>query len=221
MVAICPFLFPRSVLKDKVFPFPIEIGELNTSVCGHLSREAKGPLCGRCTGDTGPSIYSVGSECVPCSPVNVVYYILLQYLPTTLLFLLIPLFRVNITAAPMAHYVLLCNLPVFSCKFVPWLYPRLYYDANSQHITHLVKSLNAVWSLDACFSYLLLSVYQHTWKISSSHISSPLPLVTPFILLLMTYTAIELYARGFTPVVKFWRPFHRLYVSEHGNQMHP
>ena len=34
----------------------------------------------------------------------------------------------------------------------------------------------------------------------------------PFILLLMTYVAIELHARGVTPIVVLCRPFHRVYV---------
>ena len=113
----------------------------------------KGPLCGKCTGDTGPSIYSVGSECVPCSPVNVVYYILLQYLPTTLLFLVVFMFRVNITAPPMAHYVLFSNLLVIYFKFILSFYTKLYTTSNP-YISTLVKSsitLNAVWSLDALF----------------------------------------------------------------------
>ena len=114
MASDCPFIFPESVIKDNnMIPLPTDVGELNTFVCGNLSREVRGPLCGRCTGDTGPSIYSVGSECVPCSPVNVVYYIFLQYLPTTLLFIVVLLFRLNVTAAPMAHYVFFCNIMVF------------------------------------------------------------------------------------------------------------
>ena len=79
VAARCPFIFPNSnALK---FLLPDNVNDLNKFVCGNFSREVKGPLCGKCTGNTGPSIYSVGSECVPCSLINIEYYLLLQYLP--------------------------------------------------------------------------------------------------------------------------------------------
>ena len=118
----CLFLFPDKVLQDGRFPLPANISELNTAVCGNLTREVKGPLCGRCTGNTGPSVYSVGSRCVHCSQVNILYYLLLQYGPTTLIFLLIIVFRPNITSTPMIHYVLYCNFMVFALKSNLWLY---------------------------------------------------------------------------------------------------
>ena len=207
----CSFIFPESVIKDNVIPLPTDVGELNTFVCGNLSREVKGPLCGRCTKDTGPSIYSFGSECVPCSPVNVVYYILLQYLPTTLLFIVVLLFRVNVTAAPMAHYVLFCNLLVFYAKFALPLYTRMY-GVGSPFVMKSAITLNAVWSLDALFFLSPpLCISTHMEDIYKPFLEFVATLY-PFILLLMTYVAIELHARGFTPIVVLCRPFHRVYV---------
>ena len=207
----CSFIFPESVVKDNVIPLPTDVGELNTFVCGNLNREVKGPLCGRCTGDTGPSIYSVGSECVPCSPVNVVYYILLQYLPTTLLFIVVLLFRVNVTAAPMAHYVLFCNILVFNCKFTLQLYTRMY-SIGGPFIMKSATTLSAIWSLDALFFVSPpLCISTHMEDIYKPFIEFVATLY-PFILLLMTYVAIELHAHGFTPIVVLCRPFHRVYV---------
>ena len=58
----CPFLFPDDVLQDVRFPLPANVSDLNTVVCENLTREVKAPLCGRCTNNTGPSIYSVVSD---------------------------------------------------------------------------------------------------------------------------------------------------------------
>ena len=44
---------------------------------------------------------------VPYSPVNILYYLLLQYLSSTVVFLLVVIFRPSITSAPMANYSLL------------------------------------------------------------------------------------------------------------------
>ena len=57
-----------------------------------------------------------------CSKVNILYYILLQYVPTTIMFLIIIVFRVSIVSAPMAHYVLYCNVLMLSLKSVAGFY---------------------------------------------------------------------------------------------------
>ena len=82
----CPFIFPMSVLeKNLCFPLPRNVSEFNKAVCGNLG---KGTFCGRCINSTGPSIYSVGIECVYRSPVNILYYLLLQHpWPTMFCFL--------------------------------------------------------------------------------------------------------------------------------------
>ena len=75
VAAWCPLFFPKSVIKDNLIPLSRNITELNRFVCGSLSRVDTGPLCGKCTNGTRPSIYSVGNECVPCSGVNIgVFY---------------------------------------------------------------------------------------------------------------------------------------------------
>ena len=79
---VSPFLFPQHATSNGMFALPANVNEINSVVRGDLSREVKSPSCGRCINDTGPSVYSVGVECVSCSPINVVYYIFLQYLPS-------------------------------------------------------------------------------------------------------------------------------------------
>ena len=158
----CPFLFPDDVLQDGMLPLPANISELNTVVCGNLTREVKGPLCGRCTANTGPSIYSVGSRCVHCSPVNILYYLLLQYGPSTFIFLLVIIFRPNITSAPMLHYVLFCNLTVFASRSSFLLYAQ-----SDRLTTVLAKStitLSAIWSFDVFLFFHLHCVYHNAWK---------------------------------------------------------
>ena len=214
VAAPCHFLFPKSTVKDGLVSLPSSVSELNKFVCGNLTREEVGPLCGKCTNGTGPSVYSVGNECAPCRTINVVYYVLLQYLPTTLLFLIVVVFRVNITEAPMAHYVLFCNTIVLYCKFVVSHYASLI-ATSSAYISILVKSvltLNAVWSFDTLFFVSPpLCISPHFEEIYKPFLDF-LATLYPFLLLLLTYIVTELHARDFTPVVVLWRPFHRIYV---------
>ena len=160
----CSFLFPDDVLQDGMFPLPANVSELNTVVCGNLTQEVKGPLCGRCTGNTGPSIYSVGRRCVHCSPVNILYYLLLQYGPSTLIFLLVIIFRPNVTSAPMIQYVLFCNFTVFVSRFNSSLYVQAH--RLSTVFAKSTLTLSAVWSFDVfLFFSPPLCISQHMEEI--------------------------------------------------------
>ena len=214
--ALCMSLFPKCTINDEyLIPLPPNVSDLNTFVCGSLNREVKGPLCGKCTGDTGPSIYSVGNQCVPCSPVNVVYYLLLQYLPSTILFLVVILFRWNVTAAPMAHYVLFCNLMAIYLKSLLSFYATLY-GTSTLFISTLVKcvvTMTAVWSFDPLFFLSPpLCVSRHMEDIYKPFLEFMATLY-PFLLLLLTYAAIELHARNFTPIVTLTKLIVRLPVQ--------
>ena len=212
VAAQCPYLLPES--SGLALPLPGNLSDLNEFVCGNLGREVRGPLCGHCTGNTGPSVYSVGSQCVPCSPVNVLYYLLLQYLPITVMFLVVLLLRLSLTAAPMAHYVLYCNVVVFYCRFALTFYTQLHGTSNT-FIVVLVKAMTtlcAVWSFDALFfiapSICLTNILEDIYVPFVEFFAT----LYPFLLLLLTYIAIQLHIRNFRPIVILWRPFHRVYV---------
>ena len=168
VVAWCPFMYPENAMKDGLIPLPANVSKLNRVVCGILNREVKGPLCGRCTNGTGPFVYSVGSTCVPCSPINILYYILLQYVPTTVIFLLVIIFRLKINSAPMANYVLFCNSSVLYIRCTLWLYYQR--SVINAFIAKSALTLSAVWSFNAllfispplCISQNLEDIYIHT-----------------------------------------------------------
>ena len=207
----CPFLFPDDVLQDGLFPLPANISELNTAVCGNLTRELKGPVCGRCSGNTGPSVYYVGIRCVQCSPINILYYILLQYGPSTLLFVLVIIFRPNITSAPMLNYVLYCNFTVFIPKFYAWIN-----NPPQGFITVLAKcalTLSAVWSFDALpFISHALCISKHMEEINILYLEF-IATIYPFILLLLTYALMKLHSKNCRLIVTLWRMLSRLFVQ--------
>ena len=60
-VCVCvSFLFPQHATRNGMFALPANVNEINSVVCGNLSREVKSPSWGRCINDTGPSVYFVG-----------------------------------------------------------------------------------------------------------------------------------------------------------------
>ena len=204
----CTFAFTENVTEKGMFSLPDSVTELNNIVCGNFSREVKGPMCGRCTNNTGPSVYSIGSRCVPCSPVNILYYILLQYLPSTVIFLLFILFRPNITSAPMMNYVIFCDSIVLGFRLSLWAYTQL--DNNSVAISAV--TLSAIWSFDALlFVSPPLCISQHMQEIYIPFLEF-LATTFPFALLLLTYGLIQCHAKNFKPVLVLWKVFGRLYV---------
>ena len=201
-VYLCYFLLPAEL------PLPAKVSELNSVVCGNFSREVKGPLCGRCINNTGPSVYSVGSRCVPCSPVNILYYILLQYLPSTVVFLLVVIFRPSITSAPMANYILYCNLTMLCYRYVLWAYVRL-----DTIIGKATLTLSAIWSFDALlFISPPLCISEHMQEFYTPFLNF-IATMYPFILLILTYGVMKLHKRNFKPVVVLWRAFARIFVQ--------
>ena len=209
----CPFLFPDDAIRDGTFPLPANVSELNSVVCGNPSREVKGPLCGRCTNNTGPSIYSVGSRCVPCRPVNILYYLLLQYLPSTIIFILIIIFRPNIASAPMANYVLFCNYTAFLSRAFLLFY--LQPDFINTLLVKFVLTLSALWSFDVLiFVSPPLCISQHTEEFFTPFLEF-LATIYPFILLWLVYMCINLHTRNFKPVVVVWRLVRRIYVQSY------
>ena len=215
VVAACPYVFPDHLIADERIPLPNQSSELNHFTCGSLNRDIGTPLCGRCTNGTGPSIHSAGSQCVSCSAVNIVYYLLLQYLPTTILFLAIIVFRINITSAPMAHYVLFCNGVVLIFKIFAGEYINYAHTTPYKYVMmvgNLFLTLSAIWTLDI-FYYLSppLCISVHMEEIYKPFLDT-LAALYPFILLLLAYAGIQLHAHDCKLVVSLWRPLQRTYV---------
>ena len=206
----CPFIFPESSTENEMFPLPASVNELNSVLCGNLRREVKGPMCGRCTNGTGPSIYYIASQCVPCSPVNILYYLLLQYLPSTVIFMLVIIFRPNITSAPMALYIIFCNYSVLFYRVHLW---RFYVQQSSIAIAKFAVTLSGIWCIDALlFVSPPLCISQHIEEIYIPLLEF-LATIYPFFLLLLIYGLMKLYGQDFKPIVALWKIFRRVYVK--------
>ena len=217
VVAVCPYVFPKHLIVNYHIPLPRRVNELNSFMCGNLNREIGTYLCGRCANGTGPAIYYFGSKCVPCSAVNILYYLLLQYLPNTIMFLAIIVFRINITAAPMVHYVIFCNAVVIYIKSFAGGYANFVHSLTDgkvieQVIISLLLSVNAIWSFDTflfvsppmCISERMQDIYMPYLNTIAA--------LYPFILLLFTLAAIQLHAHNYKLFVRPWKLFHRTYA---------
>ena len=81
---------------------------LNYELCDKYNRE--GQLCGKCKEGFGPPVYSYTFSCVKCREadfkLNLLKYIAAAFVPLTVFFFLIVVFKVPVTSGPMVVYVL-------------------------------------------------------------------------------------------------------------------
>ena len=67
MVGRCPYLLPRNAFVDMMLELPQDVQALNSFLCTeNLKRDVDDHAsgCGRCADGRGPSITTVGSQCV-------------------------------------------------------------------------------------------------------------------------------------------------------------
>ena len=218
VVTWCPYVFPKHLIQNGYIRLPQNLSHLNTFMCGHLTRQLGSTLCGRCINGTGPSIYSFGSQCVSCSVLNILYYLLLQYAPATIIFLGIIFLRITLVSPPMAHYVMYCNIVHVLLKLNAGFY-AFYASTNTRVMAaiRILLSLNSLWTFDPLYFFSPpLCISQHFHEVYIPFLESMAALY-PFTLLLLTYILIELYARDCKPIVTMWKVIHRKCGCLHGS----
>ena len=209
----CPYVFPQQMIHSNCLQLPANCAHLNASLCGSLSRSLGPIFCGRCQNGTGPAIYSVGSQCTECHLLHILWYILLQYLPMTLLFTVLFTLRVNITSAPTVFYILYCTVCIYTVKTNPGYYiERTYSRPMWRTLAEIQLTLCGIWSLDF-FRFVAppLCVSEH---LTEMHVLllEVLETLYPIILIMLAAVLIKLYRRGCKLVHTLWTPFHRLSV---------
>ena len=218
VLSSCPYVFPDHVFDNDddyqhhLLKLPKNPLSLNSFMCNHLNRAVESGRCGRCTNGTGPSIGTVGIQCVECSPVNILYHILLRYLPATVVFLFVLIVQIDITSAPMALYVLYCNgLVVFYQTSFGYLITFAFSTTSYKYIMKVVLTLNSLWSFDPLFFLSPpLCLSRHMEDINRMYIEY-LATLYPFLLLFLAFVLVELHAKDFQPIVVVWKPIlHKL-----------
>ena len=214
MVGSCPYVFLHHPVVDTKLKLPQNVYALNSFLCTEkLNRDVDNhsSSCGRCADGRGPSVTTAGSHCVHCSAVNILYYCLLQYLPATIVFLLVLIIQIDVTSAPMAHYVLFCNALVVYFRMASFSFLTTFglHGTTNRFILRAFLMLSSIWSFDPLFPVSPpLCLSPHIQDIDRPYIEM-LATMYPFALLVLAYIGIELYSRDVRLVVLLWRPLHR------------
>ena len=130
---------------------------------------------------------------------------MVAFLPLTVFYFIILLFRVNATSSQLHGFIYCCQgiaLPPF-VRFV-LLYAR-HESIHSRITIRTIETLYGIWNLDFLRS-VDLGICLPVDTLTALALDVAVG-VYPLLLILITYVLIKLYDRNFTPLVTVWRPF--------------
>ena len=206
---------------------PNNISELNQYMCGPLNR--KNYLCSDCKSGYGPGIVSESASCVNmcyyCDAENTWYksllYLCLSFIPLAVFYLLILVFQVRFTSAPVTCFIICSQLIVLAfheeCGVASTVsvFSQIKYTDKGTTLrmgTKILLTLYGVFNLD--FFHYILPPFCISSQLRPIHVFSLgyISVFYPFLLILLTWLCVELHGRNFRPIVCLWRPFHGCFV---------
>ena len=215
VVGMC---FYACFFTSTYYPIPRRVNATNHNafVCKryrytlHFHRD--GQLCGACEDGYAPPAYSYSLACVKCSNYskNWIKYILAAFLPLTLFFWVIIVFRLSATTGLLNDFVFVAQILTFPAQ-LRMLTTLLSVSNTSTTIVFLsrfVFSLYSCWNLDFFRTvYTPFCLHPKLTTIQTLAMDY-LIAVYPLALLGLVYLLVELHDRGCRPVVWLWKPFH-------------
>ena len=202
----------HNITEQGYVKLPDNISELNYYMCGLMNR--KGPLCSRCIEGFGPSLTSDIFMCSNCTDIwyGVPLYLLVEFLPMTVLYLIVLTFQISFTSSPMTCFVLYSHIVLFALQYnraVP--IGRVVHQLRGVKL-RIIEAVYGVVNLEIL--RFIVPPFCVSSKLQFVHISflEYLTAFYPLCLILLTWICIELHSHNFKPLVWAWRPFHRCFV---------
>ena len=207
----CPFIHTSNSTNRLYSEMPSNASQLDEVMCGPYNR--RGLLCGECKDGYGPAVYSLDLKCVSCSSLwpgfAISLYLFLQFVPTTLIFISLVVFRINIVTGPLLGYVLFCQTTVEELYFRIYFYDYIISNVPLAPRTLFCFSVTVsqFWSLQYfraiippfCISDNLTGIHIHLLNF--------IPAIYPLIVVIISCLLMELHARNHRIVRLLWRPF--------------
>ena len=208
----CPFRHTFNNTNRMYSEMPSNASQLDEVMCGPYNR--KGLLCGECKDGYGPAVYSHDLKCANCSSLwskyAILLYLFIQFVPSTLIFICLFVFRLNITSGPLLGYILFCQTILVHLGDRKYLFDYTQSDdivsPNFEKLFSFLKIFSEFWSLKFlaiippfCISDKLTGIHVVMLDITSA--------TYPLFLVMISCILTELYARNYRIVVILWKPF--------------
>ena len=219
-VGSCPYYrvdsFLDNVTQGLFITLPSNVSQLNDYMCEQLNR--KGYQCNECLDGFGVSLTSLGYQCSNCSGIwyGIPLYLLLEFVPITIFYVIVLVYRLNVTSAPMTSFVMFSQLTIYSfvlsvesqSVFRTQLASRSEFD-----LLNVIIALYGIWNLD--FFRYVIPPFCVSPKLKLIHIffMDYIAAFYPLCLILLTWIWIELVSRGYKPLVWIWVKMRRCFFG--------
>ena len=190
-------------LIDRVYiQLPNNISELNDYMCGPMNR--KGRICSECIDGFAPSVTSVGYICSNCTGAwyGVPLYLLLEFVPITLFYLLVLVCQISVTSSPLTYCVMYSQLVVY---FFP-LVPKMIILKSTKEIIFIKSVLTVHGILNLDFFLYILPPFCVSPNLKFIHVLlfKYVSALYPVLLIALTWLVIEMHSHNFKLIVWFW-----------------
>ncbi len=216
-VGICQYFiidhFLENVTERHYISVPDSVQDLNEYMCKPLNR--KGKICRECIDDFGPAVTSVGYQCSNCTSAwyGIPLYLFLEFVPITIFYLAILVFRISVTSAPMTSYVMYSQLLVFAFTVDIEAINIIRAEINDgvYFVLNIVVMMYGIWNLD--FFRYIVPPFCVSSRLKIIHIVflTYVSAFYPLCLIAITWACIELHSRNFRPLTWMWKKTHRLF----------
>ena len=208
----CPYGLTHTIMNRLYSEMPSNASQLDEVMCGPYNR--RGLLCGECMDGYGASGYSMSLKCANCSShwskYAISLYLFLQFVPTTLIFICLIVFRINITSGPLLGYVLFCQTSMmgFTNRY-HYIYYYIYHSKRKVLKVLFLFSLTAsqFWNLQ--FFKTIIPPFCISEKLTGIqvHMLNLVPAMYPLVLVIISCILIELHAKNYKVIIILWKPF--------------
>ena len=205
----CPYSYKENVTNRLFSVLSTDPDRLSDSLCGPYNR--KGLLCGECIDGYGPAVYSLDMKCADCSNLSVgmgiFVYIILQFVPITLLFICVMVFRLNITSGPLLGYVMFCQFYASKVKSNITVYD--YINSHASPFLSIMLNLELMlcecWNLE--FFRPIIPSLCISEKLTNIHVLMLqfLPATYPIVIVLVVCVVMEFHRRKIFSLFNVWR----------------
>ena len=216
----CPYFQPNghNVTRHDKIILPRNLSQLNDYMCGPMNR--KGLVCSECADGFGPSVTSFGYKCANCTDARygVPLFLLLEFFPITVFYLIILVFQISVTSAPMPCFIMYAQFIILlfdsgssTTPLLQKIIPKE--DWNRRLDIGIGLLLYRVFNLE--FGHYLIPQFCVSSKLKSIHLAcfGYISAFYPIFLIFLTWVCVELHGCNFRPLVWLWRPFHRCFIQ--------
>ena len=141
-------------------------------------------------------------------------FLFLEFVPVTIFYLVILVFQISITSAPLPCFIMYVQFIVIALDSNVSLQTFLNNNLDFRLDMKIVLSLYGLFNLDF-FRYSILPPYCISSAIKPIYLASLgyISVFYPIIIIFLTWLCVKLHGRNCRPLVWLWRPFHRYSVQ--------